>query len=150
MPHVEREGLVHAAPAAVYAALVDFDGSKTWLSGVSDSKQVTPGPVKEGTKFTQRRVTMGRPADVQGTVLKAEPGRQLVLDIHRDGKPAGVATWTLTPEGAGTRVKCAIDFRLPGLMALMTPMVKGTIAKQTQGDIEALDRKVASAAPRNG
>jgi uncharacterized protein YndB with AHSA1/START domain len=149
MTRVERDGLVHAPPALVYAQLTDFASAKTWLSGVSESSVVTPGPVKEGTRFTQRRVTMGRPSDVEGTVTKAEPGRLLVLDIKRDGRPAGVATWTLTPEGAGTRVACAIDFRLPGLMALMTPVVKGTIAKQTAGDIQALDQKLA-AAPRNG
>ncbi|MEA3200401.1 MAG: Polyketide cyclase / dehydrase and lipid transport [Thermoplasmata archaeon] len=142
--HVERHGLVRAPPAAVYALITDFDASKTWLSGVTDSRLDTPGPVKAGTRFTQKRTTMGKASDVVGTVTKAEAPRLLVLDIRRDGKPAGVATWTLTPEGPGTRVSCAIDFQLPGLMKLFSPLVKGAIAKQTAGDIEAIDKKLAT------
>src|SRR5581483_3159177 len=127
MTHVERNGFVRASPATVYALLTDFDASKTWLSCVTESRLDTPGPVKAGTRFTQKRLTMGRPSDVVGTVTKAEAPRLLTLDIQRDGRPAGVAAWTLTPEGSGTRVSCAIDFQLPGLMKLMTPMVKSAI-----------------------
>jgi len=142
MTVVEASGLVRAAPERVFAALVDVDSSPQWLTGVSEAKVVTPGPPGVGTKFTQTRVTMGRPSKVAGTFVGYEPARKLVLDIQRDGKPAGVATWTLTPEGADTRVRSHIDFQLPGLMKLMTPMVKGAIRKQSAEDIASLARKV--------
>lgn len=143
MTVVEANGPVRAPPEKVFAALTDFAGSKAWLSGVEAASLVTPGPVAVGTKFTQRRVTMGRAANVEGTVLRHEPPRLLVLDVKRDGKPAGVVTWTVTPEAGGAaRVGCKVDFQLPGLMKLMTPMIKGTIQKQTAGDIASLAKKV--------
>lgn len=142
MTVVQAEGPVRAPPETVFAALTDVPGSKAWLPGVEDSKLVTQGPFGVGTRFMQRRVTMGRPSDVEVAVLRHEPPRLLVLDVKRDGKPAGVVTWTLTPQAGTTNVACVVDFRLPGLMKLMTPMVKGVIRKQTVGDIDALRRKI--------
>lgn len=142
MPQVEASRVVNAPPQRVFDELTDFASSPKWLEGVSEAASLTPGPVGVGSRFTQTRTTMGRASKVEGAVLAHDPPRKLVLDIRRDGKPAGVVTWTLAPEGAGTRVGCHIDFQLPGLMKIMTPFVKGVVRKQNEGDLEALRRRV--------
>lgn len=146
MTVVEYSGTVRAPPQRVFDALADVASSPQWLKGVSEAAVVTPGPAGVGTRFTQTRVTMGRPSKVDGTFVAYEPARKLVLDIKRDGKPAGVVTWSLAPEGAGTRVTAHIDFQLPGLMKLMTPMVKNVIRKQNEEDVASLARKVEGGA----
>lgn len=141
MPRVESSRLVHAPAERVFGILVDVSSSPSWLAGVSEAAFVSPPPHVQGARFRQVRTTMGRASRVDGTFVALDPPRRLVLDIARDGKPAGTVVWALQPEGGATRVTSTIDFQLPGLMKLMTPVVKGAIARQNADDLASLARK---------
>lgn len=138
MPVIQKETIVRRAPAEVFAKLADFERAPTWLTGVESTKVVTPGAVGVGTRFVQKRKTMGKLSDVEVAVTRFEPPSALGLDVKRDGKPAGVVLWETLPDAQGTRVVSRVDFTLPGLMKLMTPMVRNVVAKQTAGDLAAL------------
>ncbi|WP_375487720.1 SRPBCC domain-containing protein [uncultured Mycobacterium sp.] len=91
-------------PERVWQALTTPELIARWLMAPSGFAPVV------GTRFTfqgQRMPSVGFSGEVACEVLAVVPGRQLAIswaDTHSDKPPAWVATWTLHPQGTGTRV----------------------------------------------
>jgi len=142
MPTVTKETTLNAPPAAVYSLLTDFSQATSWVTGMKECKQVTPGPFGVGTKAAQVKMQMGKPTPVEVTVAKVEPMKEITLVAVPKGRPPANVTWSLAPAGAGTRVTETISFELPGLMKLLTPMVKGAVSKDMDSDLASMKKKL--------
>jgi hypothetical protein len=90
----------------------------------------------------QRRRAMGRMAALTLTVLHHDPPRELVVDVLRDAQRAGVWTWRLSGVPEGTRVEVTVDFALPGFVNLLLPLVRRSMRRGMEADVEALRRRV--------
>ncbi|SEO45691.1 SRPBCC family protein [Trujillonella endophytica] len=94
-----------ASPDAVFAALAeDPAGWAAWFPGFTDGgRYLTPGPHGVGSQ----REVFARGSRFLETILAWEPGRRWAFRVDEAGLPAVRAlaeNFTLTPEGAGTRV----------------------------------------------
>lgn len=91
-------------PERVWQALTTPELMARWLMAPDGFAAVV------GTRFTFRGQPMpsvGFSGEVACEVLAVVPGRQLSMswaDARSDNPPAWVVTWTLHPEGTGTRV----------------------------------------------
>jgi carbon monoxide dehydrogenase subunit G len=141
MPTLEKQLSVRAPPSKIYAVLSNFNDA-LWVPGMKECEQVTPGPFGVGTKARQVKMQMGRPTEVEVTVAEAVPEKRTKLVAVPKGRPPATVTWELAPQGDGTLVKETISFDLPGLMKLMTPMVKGAVRKEMDETIASLKKKV--------
>jgi carbon monoxide dehydrogenase subunit G len=142
MPTLEKQLAMRAPPAKIYAVLSNFDDA-LWVPGMKECKQVTPGAFGVGTKAHQVKMQMGRPTEVEVTVAEAVPDQRTKLVAVPKGRPPATVTWEMAPQGEGaTLVKETISFELPGLMKLMTPMVKGALSKEMDETIATLKKKV--------
>ncbi|MEZ4241046.1 MAG: SRPBCC family protein [Myxococcota bacterium] len=90
----EATRTVAAPPAAVWAAVVDYDAHPRWRSGLRAA-------VRRGDRVEE---TDAR-GDVLAVVIEAEePERRLVTRVVDQTAFSGTWTLTLAPEGDGTRV----------------------------------------------
>lgn len=142
MPTIHQEVTIRAPPARIYAVLSDFGSATSWISGMKECEQTTPGPFGVGTKARQLKMQMGRPTEVEVTVAEAQKDRRTKLVAVPKGRPPATVVWELVPQDDATLVKETIQFDLPGLMKLLTPFVKGAVAKEMAHDTQALKKKV--------
>jgi uncharacterized protein YndB with AHSA1/START domain len=142
MPSITKETTLNVPPATVYSLLTDFGQATSWVTGMKECKQTTPGAFGVGTKAQQLKMQMGKPTPVEVTVSKAEKDREIKLVAVPKGRPPANVTWSLAPSGSGTRVTETISFELPGLMKLLTPMVKGAVSKDMDSDLVSLKKKL--------
>jgi uncharacterized protein YndB with AHSA1/START domain len=100
---------VAASPAEVWSVLADGWLYATWVVGASRIRAVDPGWPAAGTKVHHSFGIWPLVLDDDTTVLRADPGRELVL--RAKGWPAGEATvrLTLTAEGTGTALALQED-----------------------------------------
>ena len=111
--HVERGATVNAPAAAVYAQVADFHNWAAWSPWAKlDPKMVTSydGPASGVGAFYH---WVGNDKVGEGTmkVTGATPPSQVViaLEFLKPFKTSNTSTFTLTPEGAGTRVVWSMD-----------------------------------------
>ena len=77
------------------------------------------------------------------TVSRFEPGK--LIEFHgRMGKMAPTVTNICEPEAQGTRVTRRVELEPPGLMRVMTPLIKRMIAKSNDGFLAKLKRLLES------
>lgn len=145
MPRLVREVEVAAPPARVFAILTDFSRVAQVLPGIQESVVLTPGPVGVGSRIRERREVKGRVRESEFVVKAHEPARRFWMDVFSGGRKAGEGGFDLIPLGEGTRLRYTLDFTLPGLLKLMTPLAKPVVAKEMEGDLAALKRAAESA-----
>ena len=100
---VSAERAIDAPPATVYGYLADMrEHHPKFLPDAFSDFTVVQGGVGAGT-VTRFKVTAGRRTrEYQMNVDEPEPGRVLT---ETDAKSSLVTTFTVTPDGAGSRVR---------------------------------------------
>jgi uncharacterized protein YndB with AHSA1/START domain len=114
MKFYEATSSIAASPEDVWAVLTDGAGWSSWDSGVDG----VDGRIAAGETIRIRsKVAPGRAFPVK--VMTFEPGRRLVFS---GGMPLGlfkgVRTYTLTPDGSGTRFHMREEYTGP-LLGMM-------------------------------
>lgn len=122
--HVERSILVEAPPEKVFALVSDFHQWNRWSPWAdldpATEYQITGAGVGHTMSWTSKDPNVG--AGVQ-TVTAMEPPFKLVTALEFGDMGKADATFTLAPEGAGTRVVWALDSKMrDGVPFLMQPV----------------------------
>lgn len=115
---VEASAHVPASPVAVYGILADY---RVGHPGILPSEHfrdftVEKGGVGAGTVIRFRMVGLGTSRTTRGRVEEPEPGRVLV---ERYDDTGAVTTFTVNPEGAGSRVTFTTVWNPTGLRGLV-------------------------------
>lgn len=119
--HVAATGAVPAPPATVYALLADYHhGHPSILPPAFSDFAVEEGGTGAGTTFRFRLTLLGRTNASRGVVTEPQPGRVLVETYPDSGI---VTTFTVEPDGAGSRVTFASDWTKPGLAGWLERLV---------------------------
>ena len=145
VPRLVQEVHVAASPEKVFALVTSFGEVARILPGMVESVVLTPGPIAVGSRIREKRQVKGRVRESEMLVTAHEPAQRFWMDVHSGGKKAGEGGFDLAPaEDGGTRLRYTIDFRLPGLMVLLTPLVKPIVRKEMEGDVAAIKRAAES------
>ena len=135
---VERSISITRPPADVLSYMADVRNDPSWHTDVLEVHSSTDD-VRVGTVFDVKlKPSMG----VSGgrmTVSRLEPGH-LVEFKGQIGRMAPTVTNVAEAEGAGTRVTRSVEMDPPGVMRLMTPMIKARIGKSNEGFLANLKR----------
>jgi hypothetical protein len=110
--HVSAEGAVGAPPDAVYRYLADMrTHHPKFLPPAFSDFRVESGGVGAGTIIGYTLTAGGRTRQYRAQVAEPEPGRTLT---ESDMNSSAVTTFTVTPEGAASRVKIATTWQGAG------------------------------------
>lgn len=143
--HVSRT--IPAAPEQVFAAATDVVGAPRRIDGIESTELLTDGPVGLGTRFRETRVMFGKEATEEMEVVGFDPPRSWSLAAESCGCKY-LTEIRFVPDGAGTRIE--MDFggepqtflaRIMG--AVMAPLMRGTMVKCLEQDLESLERSLA-------
>ncbi|MFF5707156.1 SRPBCC family protein [Streptomyces sp. NPDC012794] len=110
MAEVTAESRIEAPAAKLWAQLTDWDAYGQWSMTHTDFPKGGPETLAVGSTFAENMKMMGFPAEVLWTVSELE--EQRVLAVTGKG-PMGVAVltrYTLTADGAATRVRIDGEF----------------------------------------
>ena len=114
---------IDATPEEVFAIATNFGGCADWLSEVTESRLLTPGPVGVGTKFSETRRVGGRESTEEMTVAVFDPPRTCTL--HSEAHGAIISTVMMfEADREGTIVSMDTQVRPTSALAkLMSPML---------------------------
>jgi uncharacterized protein YndB with AHSA1/START domain len=142
----ERKISIARPPAEVFSYMADVRNDPTWHTDVLEVGSSTD-VVGMGTVFDVKvKPSMGVSEGTM-TITRFEPGK-LIEYQGRMGKLAPTVTNICEPEGQGTRVTRRVELEPPGLMRVMTPLIKRTIAKSNDGFLANLKRLLEGSGDR--
>src|SRR4051812_3625343 len=95
----------------VFSYLTDPAKLQQW-QGTAEVEQLTPGPVREGTRFREVHERLGRRIESVTEVTGYDPDRHFAVSIAEGPVPID-GEWDLDPSAVGTRV----DFRATGQLS---------------------------------
>ncbi len=140
---VERSVSIARPPADVFGYVADLRHDPEWHTDVLEVSSSTEN-VGVGTVFNVKVKPAMGVSEGTMTVSKLEPGKLVEFQGHM-GKMNPTVTNIVETEGQGSRVTRRVDLEPPGMMKIMTPMIKMTIGKSNNGFLANLKRVLESA-----
>ena len=137
---VEREIEIAAAPEDVYAVLTDADRLADWVTIHEELIEAPEGPLRKGSKLTQRLKLAGKRFTVTWTVVENERARRVVWEGRGPMRTRASAIYQLAPGAGGTRFSYTNEYELPGgpLGRLAGPVVARATAGELDRSLERL------------
>jgi uncharacterized protein YndB with AHSA1/START domain len=134
MKRVERQAVIDAPPAEVFAYLSDLDNLSEWQMGITSARRTSEGEMGVGATALVARELMGQVIEAPLTVTEYDPPRRLAIGSEVSGVRV-LGTLDLAPAGGGatTDLSFAMEIRGSLLTSFMEPMIAGAAG----GDIDA-------------
>lgn len=145
---VDIETRIGRPPAAVFDALTDVERYPAWLiaSGIVRVERLDPGPLAPGSRLRISQTVAGRSAVLDGSVTILTPGTAFGLHgKDKDGVTIEIDA-ALASDGAGTRLHWSLRLKLPLRFRMFESMVSPQAQRAAALDLEALKRRLESAA----
>ena len=135
---VRAERSMAAPPERVYRCIADYRAHHPrFLPPAFSNFRVEQGGVGAGTEIRFQLRAGGRTLQYHGHVTEPEPGRVLA-EAYDDG---GVTTFTVTPEGSGSRVRIETTAEARGVQGWFTRLLAPRLLRPLFTDeLARLDR----------
>ena len=136
---IDATTTIAAPPDAVWAVLTDWSLAPRWMPGVTTMS----GPVSQGAvvTFTVRGKTRTAVVEV------VDAPRTLAL-LSRSGPVTALYTYTLTGTVAGTDLRLLADVQVRGLLKVLAPVIRRSIAREDGVQPESLRALIEPTAHR--
>ena len=137
----EGELVFHVSrpPDAVWAVLVDLENAPDWVPDLVSVSKLTPGDVGVGTRYHEIIEMSGNRTEAELEITTFDPPR--VIAYSGKGGPAEFATtFTLAPDGDGTKVTQVYSVQLKGMMRFMEPVIRGWMQTNNAVAVDKLTR----------
>ena len=120
MIHVSHSIDIRRSPEDVFAYVTDPGKLHTWQDA-EEVEQLTPGPVRPGTRFREVHKVLGRRRTEITEVVVFDHGRRFGVRVE-DGPPVD-GRWDFEAIEGGTRLTMTPQVRLPGPLQAAAPLV---------------------------
>jgi uncharacterized protein YndB with AHSA1/START domain len=145
---IEVETRIARPPTAVFDALTDVERYPEWLiaSGIVRVERLDAGPLAVGSRLRISQTVAGRSTVLDGNVTVLVRGSAFGLrGKDKDGVTIEIDA-VLAPDGAATRLRWSLRFKLPLRFRMFESMVSPQARHAADLDLEALKRRLESAA----
>jgi carbon monoxide dehydrogenase subunit G len=130
---VEETFAVGQPPKVVFDYMTDASNLADWQTAHTSTEQLTEGPPRLGSRFRERlKPPFGREFEQVTEFTEFDRPRRFHVHIVEGRFPVD-GTWSLEPDGSGTRVQFVAEGELHGLMRLLEPIVVRVLARQFAG-----------------
>jgi carbon monoxide dehydrogenase subunit G len=120
---LDTSEIIDAAPDAVWAVLTDWPGMVRWVPSAEGMRGPTPPAVGVTLTFSARG------AERTSTITELETGRLLTL-TSTQGPVTAHYRYSVEPDGTKTRVGLRADVLVRGLLRVLAPTIRKSIAKE--------------------
>jgi uncharacterized membrane protein len=129
---------VAAAPQRVFAIASDIEGSPKMQPKILSVEMLTPGPMRTGTKWREKRKMGSGHAEAMIEVTGFEPGKRYEFASMSKG-PGFTGEIAVAPKGSGTVL--SMTMRTMGLGSkIMLWMMGGMLKKELMDDLQCIKR----------
>jgi uncharacterized protein YndB with AHSA1/START domain len=139
MGHIEASKDLAAAPDALWATVSDPQTWDKWFTVHERWLEEPPTTLMPGAKLTAKIVMLGMANKIDWTVLAVDAPHSLVLEGTGMAGVKARFTFTIAPEGAGSRFTVAGDFEGALIKGAMAKAVEKDGMKQLDKSLEALN-----------
>lgn len=120
----------------VFALMSDSSNAPKWVSGWTESKKTSDGPIGVGTTWHGVGKFLGRRMDNDSEYTEFEANRKFTFKSATPF-PTTMA-FTFESIGGGTRVRQTVDAEPGGFFKLAAPVLVTAAKRQFQSDLENL------------
>jgi carbon monoxide dehydrogenase subunit G len=136
---------IDAVPEEVFAIATNFGECANWLSGVTEARVHTPGPVGVGTKFTETR----RDAAMEMTVSAFVPPRSYTLQCDSNGVGCSTVLMFEADRG-GTIVSMDVQLQPKSFVAKLMSPAMGMMSRKMRKHLVQDLHDLKAAAEKTG
>ncbi len=124
MANIETSISINKPVEQVFAYLADVQNQKSLNPSITEI--VTDGPVAVGSHYKVKMSVMGRPFESENEIVALEPNKCFaVKTLAKPPASPVTSTYTLEPEGAGTKLHLAMDaVVMPGTEGMVVPQLR--------------------------
>ena len=139
MPSSSESIVVERNSEDVFTYVADLRNEPSWHVDIASVPPETdPVPQVGRTYPVTFKPFMGK-SDGSFTALEVVPGRKIVYQAELAGiRP--VITYTVEPDGAGTRFTRAVDLKISGALVVMTPVMALMVPRRNKVFVANLKR----------
>ncbi len=127
MALIQTSVSINQPPDKVFSYLSDVQNQKSLNPSITDV--VVEGPMGVGCHYKIKMNIMGRPFESENEIVAYEPGK--AFGVKTLAKPPAadvVNTYTLEPEGTGTKLSLAMDAAvMPGTEGMVVPQLRASL-----------------------
>jgi uncharacterized protein YndB with AHSA1/START domain len=129
--------------ATVFAYLADLENLPRWNYAIQETRKITSGPVKVGSRYRQTRTVPVR-SEESLEVTEYDPDRRLTVAGTLGAFPAQV-TYVLDPVGSATRLTNTVDLTPPRPLRVLAPLATHRISAAVADNLEVLKQVLEQA-----
>ena len=127
----------------VFGLVIDGGDFASWNPTVRESRQLTPDPIGEGTRFAWKLRGFGT---VEQELQEFDPNRRVRIVPHHRWI-AGGHRFTFTDIGGRTRIDHELEMIPKGIFTLMSPFMASVGGKNLQATASAIDARLRGGGP---
>lgn len=134
--------IINRPRAEVFAYLAHFEKIPEWNYAISETRQLTSGPVGVGTRYRQLR-TVPSASEEEFEVVEFEPDRRLAVDgdlalFH------GRVSYALEVVGDATTLTNSMDLQASGALNLVAQLATRRVQAAVAENLSVLKRLLES------
>jgi carbon monoxide dehydrogenase subunit G len=133
----QLEEHIARSPKEVFEVLSNPTNATQFLDNITESRQLTDGPIAVGTKFRETRVVSGKEATADLVVSDYEPNTHIGISTEAEGIKVAYH-YRLAPENGGTRLTWICELEASRLRKMMLPMVAAIMKKEDGNHLKQL------------
>ena len=139
MANIETSIVIGKPVEQVFAYLTDVQNQKGASPMITEI--VMDGPAAVGTRYTVKMNVMGRAMEIVNEIVGLEPNRLFAVKTLAAAPASPVTnTYTLTPEGGGTRLALSMEAVVfPGTEAMVVPQLRAGLDTSLAGIKKGLE-----------
>ena len=137
MKAFEFSEYIAASPRRVFEVISNPSEATKFLDNITQSTQLTDGPIAVGTVFRETRLMGGTEASADLTITAYEPDSRVGISTEAEGITV-TYRYDLSPEDTGTRLTWLCELEAGGLRKMMLPMVAAIMKKEDGGHLQKL------------
>jgi uncharacterized protein YndB with AHSA1/START domain len=143
MMRIEHSVEIKCPVDEVFGYITKPENTPQWQAGMLESQQVSEGPMRVGTIFTEVRQMMGRKMHQKMEVTEYEPNQKWSFRSIEAPVPHE-AHLVFESIGDGTRVSLNSLGKPTGLFRLLSPLIRRQLKGQFEADFENLKQLLES------
>ncbi len=139
---------IERSAEVVWPYLAALEQVPLWEHGIIGVRQVDPGPLFVGMRFTAGRIYAGRATHLDGEVRALEEGHFMTAALRGGPHVESLVTYSVDPVGADRcRVTYSATGRLRFPLNLLDPLFPAIGRTETRKNLAQLRRRILAGIP---